>query len=284
MASNDDQSGETILPGGVEVNVPGLTVARALGTLVYNQATGAEGLYVSEDAASASYSLIGANSITSGPGIPEIESLIIGSNPADGETYTLTVTTGSVIDEVVYEFDNDASVTAGRTLVTIGATTADTEANLRDAINETQGWDGGTEVVSAQTLWDPLTITAVSTSSVMTQTDGTGGDITFKQLQVRIAADTFTFFHIFHIATAQDVTNGKVIVSLPAGFEAVQYSILMYDGGKAGGMTIKAFDGTQAADIWGLATIPQQITITQGAPAAFVATDAFVVWGYMKRA
>jgi hypothetical protein len=53
MPSNDNQAGETILPGGIDVLVPDLTVARAVGTVVLLQTDGQ--FYRSTNAAVATY-------------------------------------------------------------------------------------------------------------------------------------------------------------------------------------------------------------------------------------
>jgi hypothetical protein len=78
MPSNDNQSGETILPGGVDIQVPDLTVARAVGTLVLN----ADGnVYRSTNATVAAYAQITdtASSLT----LPEV------ADPGTGNAITV---------------------------------------------------------------------------------------------------------------------------------------------------------------------------------------------------
>lgn len=84
--------------------------------------------------------------------------------PADGDTISIGGTT--------YEFDNNASVTAGNTAVTIGANTATTIANLVSAVGDPRVTASGTSDVSivqsaagAALAVDPSNTSAITQSA-----------------------------------------------------------------------------------------------------------------------
>jgi lysophospholipase L1-like esterase len=62
-----------------------------------------------------------------------VAAIRVAANPSDGDTLTINGT--------VFEFDNNASVTGGRTAVTIGAAVTDTIENLAVAIDAASGFD-----------------------------------------------------------------------------------------------------------------------------------------------
>jgi len=102
-----------------------------------------------------------------------------GTNPADGETFTMDVN-GTAH---VFEFDNNGSVTAGNTSVTIGSTINSTISNLNTVLNtkaDTELGQGDWFSVSGGTIIfnNPLNAAApannitFSEASALTLTDG----------------------------------------------------------------------------------------------------------------
>lgn len=112
----------------------------------------------------------------------------MGNVPADGETVS--------INGVTYEFDNDATITLGNTLVTIGADTDETASNLSSAINSEQGL-GNTDV-TASVLGSTLTLVSDKQGAgTLSFTDGTGGD-----LSITIPTSIPLYDHLSQIDTA----------------------------------------------------------------------------------
>ena len=104
-------------------------------------------------------------------GRPAFEEMVVATSvqPADGESVT--------IDGITYEFDSDASVTAGNVAVTIGGNTDATTSNLQASISA-QNLAGNTNVTASASGSDLTLVAGIQGPGNLSFTDGTGGDIT----------------------------------------------------------------------------------------------------------
>lgn len=280
MASNDNQDGATILPGGVDINVPDLTVSRDDGVVVFNTAAGAavRGLYSSDG--DGTYTLIGGQNSTSSPGSSETEGVIVSVNPGNDETYTLQV--GS--NTQVYTFKTVLTVPDVAGEVLIGGNAAATQNTLANEIIAVQS-----DVVFAVNLADPVMLVAMSVDDTITQTDGTGGDLTLRTVSnwgdVKVPAQQVSFFHMRKTITAAHVTDGTIYVAFPVGYRTSQVSGIILDGGGGKGtnsLEVKAgFDGVFTPGL-PLAGEPELYGVTQGI-TTYAASDVLVLWGFLVR-
>jgi hypothetical protein len=283
MPSNDNQNGETIFPGGVDVNVPDLTVSRADGVVVFNTAAGsARGLYASDG--NGAYALIGGQDSVPWPGSPEYEGVIVASQPADAETYTLQVGANTT----VYTFKTVLTVPAVAAEVLIGANAAATQDNLATVIVAVQG-SGGLGLLYASNFANPLVLVANDTADAITQTDGTGGNLTLRTTAnwgaPLVAAQQVSFFHVRKTITAAHVTDGGIYVPLPVGYTVLEKSGIILDGGGGKGqdsLEVKAgFDGVFTSN-FPLAGEPEVVGVTQGV-TTYAAGDVLVLWGFLAQ-
>jgi hypothetical protein len=142
-------------------------------------------------------------------GVKAMGAVRLAVNPADTETVT--------IGNKVYEFDNNAAVTAGRVSVTIGGSAAATAANLITAINANKPTPGVTAYA------DPIDNLTVRLEADAVGSDGnmalaetmagagnevsaanmTGGENAVNQVEARGE----------HVVTALDVAAGCIMIS-----------------------------------------------------------------------
>jgi hypothetical protein len=144
---------------------------------------------------------------TRGAGRPATGHIRLAANPND--TDTLTITTGLVV--VVYEFDNNAAVTAGRILVTIGASAAATATNLAAAILANQGIYLGAAAHATDTT--VVDIATLAKGGILTLAESTGG----ARVVVRDNGEELTtgdrqLYVISRVVVAEDVTRTRIRV------------------------------------------------------------------------
>lgn len=282
MARGDNDSGASIFPGGLDITVPNLTVARVEGALVYNTGTD-PGLYVSLDAGSADYAYIGGSAGGSlWNGQTALEGVTVSVNPGEGETYTLQVGSTTTV------FTFTASPSAA-TDVLIGAGAADTQVSLEAAINAVLP-----SLVLAVDYGnpDPIQLLADSAEDEITQTDGTGGDLTLYLNsglnawgQTRIAPVVVYPFHIQRVVTAVHVSQGYITASLPAGFEPVMFNVLVYDGsgGKGTASTQVKLCTATIATTFGTPGEPYLFQLDNAGATPFATTDNVIFFGLAKK-
>lgn len=117
-----------------------------------------------------------------------------GGNVSDGNTVSITTNAGQT---VVFEFDNDSSVTGTNTAVTLGANFNESLTNLNTAINA---------AITAGTLF------GITTSITLGTPSGTGGesyiDITDNTLNAVANANAHTVVRVGSNLTVTDFTGG----------------------------------------------------------------------------
>jgi len=135
----------------------------------------------------------------------------ISNQPNDADTVTITTPSGVV----VYEFDNNAAVTAGRILVTIGGSTTITAANLRAAIIASQSdlaasigpittIAGALDAVDLRVVASPGTLTLAESSGAARAVVKDNGDESITgNLITRV---------IRRAVVAEDVTRALIVV------------------------------------------------------------------------
>lgn len=289
MPSGSNESGPTVLPGGVDIVVPDLTVARPLGVIVYN--TGASpGLYVSTNASVATYTYIGGAAAGGGflwDGQVDVVGLLITGNPEEGNTATVNVGAGA--SDVTYTFTATPAVA---TDVLIGGSAAATQANLEAAVLANQS-----AYLSATDFGggDPLFFfvldadNTISSSSILS---GAGAITHYNNPpsfpnpigQARIAPQNVIPFHISYDVTAVNVTNGYILFTLPEGqsFVGDAFGILVYDGTAKGtgeyAVATKACTASLTAAAQ-TSTGQWYIQLVNEGATQFAATDRIVFWG-----
>jgi hypothetical protein len=117
-----------------------------------------------------------------------------GGNVSDGNTVSITTNAGQT---VVFEFDNDSSVTGTNTSVTLGASFNESLTNLNTAINA---------AITAGTLF------GISTAITLGTPSGTGGesyiDITDDTLDKQASSNPHTVVRVGSNLTVTDFTGG----------------------------------------------------------------------------
>lgn len=282
----------TRLPEGIIIEVDTTTVASPVDTIVRDTTDGQ--LYVSTNAVVPTYTALTGVSVSAEyPGQPEAENFLMTAVPSDGETYTLQVGTNTV----QYTFRNAPSLS---TEVQIGADAKTTQDSLADAINANQSsvvfaskaYSAGTTPATAPIYVMALAV-QTTTASFITQTDGTGGDITIRSPtifgankggQINIPSQPIAQFHVRHTVTASEVADGTIRIFFPSGWEPFSYAVLLYDGGGGKGVnttTPKAgFDGLVFADPGTFGGL-SNLSIDQGTGVVYATSDTLVVWGFL---
>lgn len=165
-------------------------------------------------------------------GRPATGHIRLGGNPSDGQTVTITVNGESV----VYEFDNDDSVTSGNIEVDIGAAAADTATNLQTAIAASQGHvlaSGQTvaQIIDVRVLTNGHTLALAHTSGVIAVQDN-GEELT---------PATRFLYTLSRTVTAEDVT--RTFLRVDTGLTAVT-NYFFWVRTDSADTTAIAYDGT----------------------------------------
>jgi hypothetical protein len=149
-------------------------------------------------------------------GLRAVGAIRLNANPADGETVTIgpVPAVGGVTGKR-FEFDNNAAVTAGNILVTIGGSAALSAIALRDKINTNKPTPVG---ITAE-------IDPVDTSTVRLYADapGAGGNLALADTGAAIDVSSAvmtggegsgnqTLHRGEHVVTALDVAAGNVMI------------------------------------------------------------------------
>jgi hypothetical protein len=153
------------------------------------------------------------------------ESLQMAGRPASGhlrftvagtDTDTVTVTVGSVVvggltvpgSTVVYEMDNNAAVTAGRVLVTIGGTAALSATALAAAIARNQG----ASITAAAHTTDTTVIDVAHrvAGGTLTLASTSGGRIVPQNNGGQLAPTAIAMWARRRTVTAEDVTRARI--------------------------------------------------------------------------
>ncbi len=233
------------------------------------------------------------------PGVVSTQNVIVSSQPADGETYTLDV----LGTPVVYTFKNTP---AAPTDVQIGAAATDTQDNLASAITTNQGSVITVTNLASYPVPLYLALNAVQPTDenagnrFIDQTDGTGGNLTIR--------DPFTFgankggslgraprnvapVNYSYTLQTSDVTDGFVVLTISAPGEGsnwswVDFGVFLFDGALKGGGTVsvatKAFTGTTFIDgIFGASYA--NVVLTNGGATPYAAGDVVYVTGLIGR-
>lgn len=144
-------------------------------------------------------------------GIPASGYLYFSGNPGDGDTVQIAVAGGQ---DVTYEFDNNAAVTPGNILVTIGAGASDTALNLKNAIDANQ-----TDVRAVRTgayvdinVQSPSLIKA---GASITVTEAVAG-LDYRNNGSQRAEQKVSVFWALRSVDAMDVTRTQVNFALEA--------------------------------------------------------------------
>jgi hypothetical protein len=144
-------------------------------------------------------------------GRPATGHIRIAVNPTDADK--VTVTNGAA-NPVTYEFDNNAAVTAGNILVTIGASAAATATNLATAINAQQG-KGGYAIVAAAHPTDTTVVDLVNTSgAALNLTETTAGARVVVQDNAEETQMVPTkLYSVRRVIVAEDVTRLRIRIN-----------------------------------------------------------------------
>jgi len=141
----------------------------------------------------------------------------VGTNAQDGDTVTVTV--GPIIIEgityppssVVYEFDNNAAVTAGRILVTIGGTAALSATALAAAIAASQG--GALTAVAHATNTTVVDIASRAPGAALTLASTSGGRVLVQDNADELLQQAVVVWAIRRTVTAEDVTRTRIVLA-----------------------------------------------------------------------
>lgn len=161
-------SGGGVMPGSVRVLVPEATV---------------DIMAYSDNGLGAFTADLGAQPVSSSVihyvGVQATGSVSLSGLPADGDTVTLTSSSG--FTSVTFEFDNNATVVGGNFLVTIGADATATMVNLRAAITQnpllriTAGGSGTTASLTHQDARATVSNLIAIVGATLSKSDFSGG-------------------------------------------------------------------------------------------------------------
>lgn len=192
--------------------------------------------------------------------------LLTATNPTDTET--VTITNGVTGTAVIFEFDDDDSVTAGRVLVAIGATSASTAVSLARAIRAS--------IVQCSADIDPADPNNVI---VINEIPGSGGDGAIAEGSANITTEAFADGHdeligIFELETvknangipldqAQGMIFGEIVNESPT--DALVFSVQESDTLDAAGFTSNSVAYRSLG-----ASVATTLTIQPGGRALYV--------------
>lgn len=163
------------------------------------------------------FSRIINDSIVRWKGAPAYGHVRMTANANDGDTVTVTVSGVAVI----YEFDNDASITAGNISVTIGGSAATSAANLATAITANQPLAvSATQHATDTTVVDILALESGASFSLATNA---AARITVQDNGGEMAEDLLYLWARSYTVTAEDVSRGRV--RFETGFDDITYTL-----------------------------------------------------------
>ena len=135
----------------------------------------------------------------------------LAANPADNDTFSITLTLLQADGSSLFEFAQEFIFTSGsggdRTPIVVGATAADTAANMLTAIQSVfdssilkVSQDGTT--IDLQCEQDQSTLVAASTATALA----------IQNNAENLSADIVHLYAIDHAVTAEDVARGKIVI------------------------------------------------------------------------
>jgi hypothetical protein len=218
------------------------------------------------------------------PGQVGVQGVVVDTLPADGETYTVQLGSSST---VVYTFKTTAVVA---TDVALGGSVAACQSNLETALIANQGtWATFIDYGAPSALY----MYAFVVADVITQTDGTGGNLDLYQdpslgfgfLDIgpgNLTPEIVAPFHIAYQVQSQNLTDGDIYFAFPMGYEPFAFSAVAARGKGADNKSMEnyAFTGSVASaqDLSG----QWVIVISNGGATTFANGDWFTLWGMMK--
>jgi hypothetical protein len=172
----------------------------------------------------------------------------VGTNAQDGDTVTVTV--GPVTIEgmsyppssVVYEFDNNAAVTAGRILVTIGGTAALSATALAAAIAANQG--AALTAAAHATNTTVVDIASRAPGAAFTLATASGGRLIVQDNADELLQQALVLWGIRRTVTAEDVARTRIVLNTGL-VTVISYSIRL--ALSAADSTPVAYNGTITA-------------------------------------